>query len=228
MLGERVYRFLGYATRTPILYMIMKQSNFLDVALGGTNPRPLYFENYPCQPLPPYLDEFYIFKISFHLYELFHTLLLDRQRDDFPEYVLHHMMTWALIHFSYATNIIPVGAAIMLIHDASDIPVTVLKLVVDITNKQIEVFVFVILFTSWCYLRLWVFPFKLIHRLVEECYYHDHPALNFSVVHMIVFFLCSLVALHLFWTWLMIKGVMKRSGKRKGEVLFKDSASRID
>ena len=137
MLGERAIKFLNYLVRTPILFFILNGAdcNFLDTRMGGSYEKPVYFKDYPCQPIPAYLDDFYVFKISFHLYELSHTLLLDRNRLDFPEYVLHHLMTWALIHVSYAMNIIPVGAAVMLVHDLSDIPMCIVKLVVDITSK---------------------------------------------------------------------------------------------
>jgi ceramide synthetase len=213
MLGERAFRFINYTGRTPVLFYILLSSDFLDLNLGGTVERPLYFKNYPCQPLPPYLDDFYVFKISFHLYELFNTLAFGRARVDFLEYVLHHLMTWALIHFSYALNYIPIGAVIMLIHDVTDIPVTTIKLITDITNKNIELIVFIFMFTSWLYLRLWFFPFKVIYRMVEECYHQAVPGMNYSVLNMMLAFLCGLVCLHIFWVSLMIKGALKRTSK---------------
>lgn len=78
MLGERAFRFINYTGRTPVLYCILLSSNFLDTRLGGSVERPLYFHDYPCQPLAPYLDDFYVFKISFHLYELANTLVYGR------------------------------------------------------------------------------------------------------------------------------------------------------
>jgi len=233
MLGERAFRFINYTGRTPVLYYILLSSNFLDLLLGGNVERPLYFHAYPCQPLPEYLDDFYVFKISFHLYELGNTLVYGRERADFLEYALHHLMTWALIHFSYAMNYIPIGAAIMLIHDVTDIPVTTIKLIADIniTSKYAELVVIIAMFTSWLYLRLWFFPCKIIYRMVEECYHLTVPGMNYSVLNMMLAFLCGLVCLHIFWFSLMIKAALRMTSKvpeTRNQVMFKYLSNRID
>ncbi len=74
-----------------------------------------------------------MFKLSYHLYELIYTVILHRKRPDFPEYFFHHLMTWSLIFFSYSLNTVPIGAAVMILHDVTDLAVTIFKLTVDIT-----------------------------------------------------------------------------------------------
>ena len=227
MLGERAFRFIHYTGRTPVLYWILLSSDFLDRRLGGNYDKPFYYRNYPCQAVPEYLDSFYIFKIAFHLYELGNTLVFGRGRADFLEYFLHHLMTWALIHFSYTLNMIPVGAAIMLLHDLTDIPVTTIKLITDITNKYLEFSIFFVMLGSWCYFRLWFFPFKVIARMIEECYHETVPGMNYSVMNMIIFFLCSLVCLHVFWAHLMVRSALRKTKASKHEVILKDTANRM-
>lgn len=139
-------------------------------------------------------------------------------------------MTWALIHFSYAMNYIPIGAAIMLVHDVTDIPVTTIKLLADISSKYAELVVFIAMFTSWLYLRLWFFPCKVIYRMVEECYHQTVPGMNYSVLNMMLAFLCGLVCLHIFWVSLMIKGALRRTSKvpeTRNDVIFKNVENRI-
>ena len=42
-------------------------------------------------------------------------------------------MTWSLIFFSYSLNMLPIGAAVMVLHDITDLAVTLFKLTTDIT-----------------------------------------------------------------------------------------------
>lgn len=54
MLGERVFKITINVLCVSSLYYILLggDSNFLDVRLGGSTLRPLYFLNHPCQKLP--------------------------------------------------------------------------------------------------------------------------------------------------------------------------------
>ena len=79
------------------------------------------------------MDSFYVFKMSYHCYELIYTIIFDRKRADFPEYMLHHFLTFTLILFSYVCNYLPVGAAVMILHDVTDLFVTIFKLNCDLT-----------------------------------------------------------------------------------------------
>jgi hypothetical protein len=135
MLGERVFRLFVNIGCVAFLLKVMHQDDcdFMDVRIGGSSQRALFFADFPCQKIPKYLDSFYVFKISYHLYELGYTIVKQRNRSDFPEYVLHHLMTWSLIFFSYSLNMLPVGAAVMVLHDITDLAVTLFKLTTDIT-----------------------------------------------------------------------------------------------
>jgi hypothetical protein len=135
MLGERVFKFIINVLCVSSLYYILlgEDCNFLDVRLGGNMLRPLYFLNHPCQKLPGSLDSFYIIKMAYHCYELGHTIIMDRHRVDFPEYVLHHFLTFTLIFFSYLLNYLPIGAAVMVLHDVTDLIASFFKLMIDVT-----------------------------------------------------------------------------------------------
>lgn len=75
MLAERVFKTLLILFCVVSLYVIMSRldCNFLDKRIGGLYDRPLYFENYPCQKIPDYLDNFYMFRLTYHLIELLYT-----------------------------------------------------------------------------------------------------------------------------------------------------------
>lgn len=225
MLGERIFKVLVNLFCLFCLYGIMGREDceFLDKRVGGPVERPVYYFNYPCQKLPNYLDSFYLFKIAYHLYELAYTIIVQRKRPDFPEYALHHLMTWSLVFFSYSLNYLPHGAAVMLAHDLTDFTVTIFKLTVDITPPFVQISTYVLMLVSWVYCRLWFFPVHVIGRLHEECYEDEvcknaqYPALN-----MIYAFLSGLCCLHVFWFYLMVKGFVRRYTSKTS---FKDAVN---
>jgi ceramide synthetase len=104
------------------------------------------------------------------MYELVYSILFHRARADFPEYVLHHLMTWSLIFFSYSLNMLPMGCVVMLVHDVTDLSVTLFKLTIDVTPIYVQGFTYCSMLVSWIYFRLWFFPRNIIYRLYAECY----------------------------------------------------------
>jgi hypothetical protein len=46
-------------------------------------------------------------------------------------------MTWSLIFFSYSLNMLPMGCIVMLVHDVTDLGVTLFKLTIDVTHIYI-------------------------------------------------------------------------------------------
>lgn len=215
MLGERIFKVTMNIFCVTILYRIMigDDCDFLDVRVGGRIERPLYFFNHPCQKLPASLDNFYIFKLTYHLYELIYTIIFDRKRVDFPEYVLHHFLTFTLIYFSYVVNYLPVGAAVMILHDVTDLTVSIFKMVVDITPSGVQVLGYILMVVSWVHFRLWYFPGFVILRIYEESQGWHGKTWNFNLVGMLTAFLCVLFFLHCFWFYLMLKGMLKRCRK---------------
>ena len=139
MMGERVFKITVNLLFLIFLFKIMsgEDCEFFDRRVGGRMDHPLYFYNHPCQKIPKYLDSFYITKIAYHCYELVSTIMFDMKRPDFPEYMLHHFLTFALILFSYSVNYLPIGAAVMFLHDITDLTTTIFKLVCDVTPDVI-------------------------------------------------------------------------------------------
>ena len=93
---------------------------------------------------------------------------MDSRRADFPEYLLHHFVTCALILFSYALNYMPIGAAVMILHDVTDLGASIFKLTIDVTPFVIQMLGYLTMLISWVYFRLWFFPLFVIKRIYEE------------------------------------------------------------
>lgn len=141
-------------------------------------------------------------------------------------------MTMVLVAFSYCINQLPIGAAIMLVHDSSDIPVTFTKLVFDVTNMFFEILAPIWLFSFWFYMRLYVFPFKIIIVIYEDLFLNPIPHFNYSIATMLFCFLFGLLFLHIYWSYLLVRGAIKKllpskDGKRQ-QITFKGLANRIN
>lgn len=218
MLGERIFRLVTNVTCVVLLYKILLQEdcNFLHILLGGNQRDPLYYHNYPCLAIPRNLDDFYIFKLSYHLYELFYSVAYQRKRSDFPEYFLHHLMTWSLIFFSYSLNMLTQGSIVMLVHDVTDLSVTIFKLTIDVTPIAVQAVGYFSMLASWIYFRIWFFPCYIIYKLYEECYGGNIcKNVNYSMLNMLFAFISGLACLHIFWLYLMLKGMLRRLSSRK-------------
>jgi signal transduction histidine kinase len=99
---------------------------------------------------------------------MIYTLIYHRERRDFSEFMLHHILTCALISYSYTFNFLPYGAIIMLIHDASDIFVSAFRACLDVAGLSTFAPVYFMMIFTWIYFRLYYFPFKLITNLYEQ------------------------------------------------------------
>ena len=174
MMAERVYKLFIYSVTTGGLFFILKQSNFYHKYLWGDQEDPQYFSNYPCQKVPKYLDDVYVLKLSYHLYELIYSVLFQYNRRDFPEYILHHTLTMVLILFSYSYNFTPIGAVIMIIHDFPDCLVCIFKITADVMSNRVQYAAAACMFFSWIYFRLWFFPYWTIKVYYEQAGHSDH------------------------------------------------------
>lgn len=164
MIAERVFRFFVYCSTTIALFWSSKQSNFLHKHLLGSEQNPQFFMNYPCQPVPRFLDDLYVIKLAYHTYEAMLTFGFHRNRRDFSEFLLHHLLTIALVSYSYSTNFLPIGAIVMILMDFSDVFVAMFKMAVDV-NETMQNILFMLMFFTWFYFRIYYFPIYAIYQL---------------------------------------------------------------
>jgi hypothetical protein len=115
----------------------------------------------------------YIIKLSYYCYEIEYAFIYGRHRTDFSEVLLHHVMTIALVVFSYSTNFLAIGCVVMLCLDCSDIFVCNFKIMADTTVKLTWVS-YSLLFSSWAYLRMYVFPVLIVYPF-SLFWNMDHP-----------------------------------------------------
>ena len=78
---------------------------------------------------------------------------------------LHHLMSVVMLSYTYSAALLPVGQAIMLLMDCSNIFVSLFKMTVDVfKNELLQNAIFGVNIAVWLYLRILVYP-TLIYEL---------------------------------------------------------------
>ena len=145
---------------------------------------------------------------------------VDTKRSDFWEMFIHHIVTIALIVFSYCTGFLRVGCIIMLTHDVSDIFLESAKIFNYIAKvrpwaQPMTDILFLGFAIVFFLSRLVYFPFYIIHSAFTtplDIIPHDDGIVTIPVFHGL---LLVLQVLHIFWFSLIVKLLVKvmASGK---------------
>jgi len=163
--ADHMLKMSFYVVSVSTLYYMIKDTNFCHWSLGGSVSRLEFFDNFPCQKdIPEFLHEWYIIKIGYYSHEMLYHLIYHRKRYDFSELMTHHFITNVLVYFSFSTGAIKLGAAVMLLHDFSDIGVAVMKIVYEFVGFYGQLAAYVFMFTSFVYTRIIVFPFVVLYQ----------------------------------------------------------------
>jgi hypothetical protein len=123
--------------------------------------------------------------------------------------MLHHFLTAFLIYFSYTLHQIPIGSIVMLIHDVTDLSVSVFKIFVDVTHYTLQFSAYFQMLFLWIYLRLYYFPIHIIRMILIEIQVFQDELYHHYFAFLIVSFLIILALLHAFWFHIMVKGFLR-------------------
>ncbi|OQS02492.1 hypothetical protein THRCLA_05134 [Thraustotheca clavata] len=173
-------------------------------------------------PTQKYLTKFlYITQLAIWIYTAFSCKFLEEIRKDYLIMMTHHVVTIALVSWSYALGYLPVGVLILIVHDASDVPLDLLKMAnyMKLEGPKglfITEILFAIVLGIWFYVRIYLYPFKLINSVFwenrEACMLpseaHDLSILRFPGVPMWFGFntlLITLYLLHIWWGFLLVR-----------------------
>ncbi|CAP33831.2 Protein CBR-HYL-1 [Caenorhabditis briggsae] len=174
---------------------------------------------YPFHPVPNTIWWYYMIETGFY-YSLLIGSYFDVRRSDF----------WQLWS-------ITVGTLILLSHDVSDVFLEGGKLVrYDAHNKNMTNFMFVLFFTSWVLTRLIYYPFVVIRSAVTEAAALIQPDyviwdMGLSPPYaprLIVFALIALFFLHIFWTFIILRIVIRTTTGGQAKDVRSDSDSDYD
>ncbi|CAM9192043.1 unnamed protein product [Ectocarpus sp. 13 AM-2016] len=165
----------------------------------------LVWEDWPLGNGIDGLDQFY--HVAMGVY--WHFILFqfwDTRRSDFAQMLVHHVATISLLTFSWLLSLVRIGTLIMLCHDVADIFMETAKLF-NYSQKRYH----------WCHLaadgfffvfagvfgfsRLYIFPKYLVLSVWRTA------VLSEVMRHFFTGQLCTLLVLHVFWFYLIMRMV---------------------
>ncbi|DBA03318.1 TPA: hypothetical protein N0F65_011677 [Lagenidium giganteum] len=179
----------------------------------------------------------YLTQLAIWIYTAFSCKFLEEIRKDYLVMMSHHVVTIALVTWSYAVGFLPIGVLVLFLHDLSDIPLDMLKMANYMKLEGLRGFLvceilYVILLVDWSYFRIYLYPAKLIrtafieNRLasmtVEDAYDFTNLFPNPGPPSWFLFnvLLITLYFLHVWWGFLIFRllfGIMNKGAHEAGK-----------
>ena len=154
----------------------------------------------------------------------------DVRRKDYAELMAHHFATIGLVLYSWQLNFSRVGAMTFLCHDVNDVFLEGAKLARYARSEAWSTALFAIFAASWFVSRLFYFPLWIIWTAWHDpagriaLPYGIDPDPHFLAFQSMLFFL---LALHAYWSWLILK-VLKKAITGKVEDVREEDDSDSD
>ncbi|XP_043577341.1 ceramide synthase 1 isoform X2 [Chiloscyllium plagiosum] len=157
----------------------------------------------------------YLAQCSFYGHAIYATVYMDAWRKDSVVMLVHHVITLALIAFSYAFRYHNVGILVLFLHDVNDILLEFTKLNVYFKNRagvrhklndvvsNIGCCSFAI---SWFWFRLYWFPLKVLYA---TCYSSLQSVPNIPFYFFFNILLLILTLMNIYWFLYIILLVVK-------------------
>ncbi|KAF8529143.1 longevity assurance proteins LAG1/LAC1 [Hysterangium stoloniferum] len=116
-----------------------------------------FWLEYPYWQMTPLMKSYYLLHSAYWTQQLLVLALgLEKPRKDFTELVVHHIVTLWLIGWSYLINLTPIGNAVFLSMDASDVFLALSKLCNYLRLEQTKNISFAWFIVVWTYFRHWL------------------------------------------------------------------------
>ncbi|VDM52757.1 unnamed protein product [Angiostrongylus costaricensis] len=191
---------------------------------------------YPFHTIDKSIWWYYMVETSFY-YSLVLASFFDVRRSDFWQLMVHHIVTIGLLSSSFTINFVRVGTLVLISHDIADIILEFGKLTrYDRNLKNATNICFVVFLTSWIVTRLGYYPFVIVRSALLDAaslIQPDYELLNPTQVpyapRVIILMLFTLLILHIFWTVIIMKIVVKTvTYGEAGDVRSDSEASETD
>ena len=128
-------------------------------------PHPSVQENKPSVHL------FYLIQLAIWIDTCFSHKFVEERHKDYVMMYVHHIVTIVLVAGSYSFNYLRIGVVVLLVHDLSDVPLDLMKILNYLKCEGTKGFFLVEAayagnLVSWVYLRLYHFPRNIIWAVV--------------------------------------------------------------
>lgn len=178
-----------------------------------------------------WLERLYIMQTAVWAYTAFSHRWIESRHKDYFVMFAHHVVTIFLISMSWFINL-KFGALVLLLHDASDIGVDLLKMSnhagrgSESGGLPITEAIFISALLVWIYLRLWVYPTKLLtSAFFESVVVCEDVGVNCSVMRLA---LVLLQIMHVWWTYLLLRILVRGITHDAGRDVYEGSSDLSD
>eukprot|EP01090_Pellita_catalonica_P016033 TRINITY_DN4487_c0_g1_i1.p1 TRINITY_DN4487_c0_g1~~TRINITY_DN4487_c0_g1_i1.p1 ORF type:complete len:392 (+),score=25.20 TRINITY_DN4487_c0_g1_i1:110-1285(+) len=223
LFSESCMQILFYAAGWTLTAVYVFQADFFyDTAL-------LFEGNIPNAPMSPHVWYIYVYNIGLYMHFMYALFSgIDSSKDDVVVLWSHHILTMTLLYFSLVMGMWRMGVLVLFTHDICDVFLHTVKIwsYFDHTGKydwfeKFVVILFIPLPLSWLIFRLGLFPLKVIYPSVFQVVdlaLEQSPEVPSSILnppdYCIYYFfnplLVILLALQLFWFYLIIRVALKK------------------
>ncbi|XP_032902868.1 ceramide synthase 1 isoform X1 [Amblyraja radiata] len=188
------------------------------------DPPSVFYEWRPTNEVPKDMAIAYLVQCSFYGHAIYATIYMDAWRKDSVVMLVHHVITLALIAFSYAFRYHNVGILVLFLHDVNDILLEFTKLNVYFKNRagvyhrlndvvsNIGCCSFAV---SWFWFRLYWFPLKVLYA---TCYSSLQSVPNIPFYFFFNILLLALTLMNIYWFLYILLLVLKVLTGRVAEV----------
>ena len=140
------------------LFWVLKNTSFAPSILFGEGELLYLMGNWPYTPMPDGLKFYYLLSFSYYVEDgLVHLFM--PPNFDYWEMVLHHVITAMLIFDSYMNGFWNLGIFVLITMDFEDIPIGMIRVVMDYSHKAITGFLLLTILVSWVYFRFITFSY---------------------------------------------------------------------
>lgn len=144
---------------------------------------------------------YYMISLSFY-WSMTFTHFFEAKRKDFWQMFIHHIVTIALITFSWTCNLTRIGTLVLIVHDCADIPLQLAKMSIYSGHKAFCDAVFAIFAVLWIITRVGIYPLWIVYSTAVEA-----PTIlpMFPAYYIFNSLLIALLLLHIYWTYLILR-----------------------
>ena len=159
----------------------------------------------------------YLIQIGYYIFDSFYITLIDRT-NDYLTMLVHHIATLALLWMSYSPpTTFKIGCAILIYHEFGDVSLYLCKTLHYAQFELTSNILFVIHIMIWIWTRLIWFP-----RVICSLYIDIPSSPKYWQVWPCTILLFTLLILHIYWTYLMLRVLYKAVVKKEAMADHRD------
>lgn len=179
------------------------------------NPPSVFYDWKSGMSVPTDIAIAYLIQGSFYGHSIYATVYMDAWRKDSAVMVVHHVITLALITFSYAFRYHNIGVLVLFLHDINDIQLEFTKLNVYFKTRGGSYYLIndilsnmgsVSFSITWFWFRLYWFPLKVLYA---SCVASLQLVPNIPFYFFFNALLLALLLMNIYWFLFIVLFVVK-------------------